>query len=252
MAYADDLAILHSTGDWQTLEGTLTQDMKALSSYHQKWKLKLSVNKTVTAAFHLHNREARRELTINVEGRALPFSTTPTYLGVKLDSLSRFANTLSHSEKKMTTRVGLLRRLAGSSWGTAAITLRTATLALLHSAAEYCAHVWRRSAHTRLIDRPINDALRLVTGCLRLAQIDDLYVLAGIQASELRRKRATLSLARRAQDPKHILHEKLLSPPCGGHRQLKSRRPFVPAALDLLNDTDVLCASSAGNWADRK
>ena len=77
-AYADDLAILHSTGDWQTLEGTLTQHMKTLSSYLQKWKLKLSVNKTVTAAFHLYNREARRELTINVEGRALPFSTTPT------------------------------------------------------------------------------------------------------------------------------------------------------------------------------
>ena len=52
-AYTDDLAILHSTGDWQTLEGTLTQYIKTLSSYLQKWKLKLSVNKTVTAAFPL-------------------------------------------------------------------------------------------------------------------------------------------------------------------------------------------------------
>ena len=77
-AYADDLAIFHSTGDWQTLEGTLTLDMKTLSSYLQKWKLKFSVNKTVTAAFHLYNKEAQRELTINVEGRALPFSTTPS------------------------------------------------------------------------------------------------------------------------------------------------------------------------------
>ena len=141
-AYADDMAILHSTGDWQTLKGTLTQDMKTLSSYLQKWKLKLSVKKTVTAVFHRYNREARRELTINVEGRALPFSTTPTYLGVKLDRALTFRQHLESLRKKLTTRVGLLRRLAGSSWGAGAITLRTATLALVHSTAEHCAPVW--------------------------------------------------------------------------------------------------------------
>ena len=206
-AYADDMAILHSTGDWQTLKGTLTQDMKTLSSYLQKWKRKLIVNKTVTAAFHRYNREARRELTINVEGRALPFSTTPTYLGVKLDRALTFRLHLESLRKKLTTRVGLLRRLAESSWGAGAIALRTATLALVHSTAEHCAPVWCRSAHTRLIDRPVNDALRLVTECLRPTPTDDLYALADIQPSELRRKRATLSLARRAQDPKHMFHE---------------------------------------------
>ena len=34
--YADDLAIMHSAEDWQSLEGTLTQHMGALSSYLQK------------------------------------------------------------------------------------------------------------------------------------------------------------------------------------------------------------------------
>ena len=43
--YADDLAIMHSAEDWQSLEGTLTQDMANLSSYLQKWKLKLSTTK---------------------------------------------------------------------------------------------------------------------------------------------------------------------------------------------------------------
>ena len=226
--------------------------MKTLSSYLHKWKLKLSVNKTVTATFHLYNRETRRELTINVEGLALPFSTTPTYLDVKLDRTLTFRQHLESLRKKLTTRVGFLRRLAGSSWGAGAITLRTATLALVYSTAEFCAPVWCRSPHTRLIDRPINDALRLVTGCLRPTPTDDLYALAGIQPSELRRKGATLSLARRAQDPKHMLHERLLSPPYGGHLQLKSRRPFVPAALDLLNDADALSTSAAGSWADHK
>ena len=123
---------------------------------------------------------------------------------------------------------------------------------MVHSTAEYCAPVRCRSAHTRLIDRPINDALRLVTGCLRPTPTDDLYALAAIQPSELRRKRATLSLARRAQDPKHMLHERLLSPPYGGHRQLKSGSTFVPATLHLLNDADALSTSAADSWADHK
>jgi len=59
-----------------------------------------------------------------------------------------------------------MRRLAGSGWGAKATTLRTATLA--HSTAEYCAPVWYCSDYTHFIDSAINDALRIVTGCLRL------------------------------------------------------------------------------------
>jgi len=36
-AYTDDLAIMHSAPKWQTLEGTLNQDMETLSIYLRKW-----------------------------------------------------------------------------------------------------------------------------------------------------------------------------------------------------------------------
>ena len=62
-AYADDLTLLHSSGNWKDLEETLSQDMSTLSSYLQTWRLKLNT-KTVTAAFHLNNREAKRELKV--------------------------------------------------------------------------------------------------------------------------------------------------------------------------------------------
>ena len=70
-AYADDLALLHSSGNWKDLEGTLSQDMSTLSAYLQTWRLKLSHTKTVTAAFHLNNREAKRELKVYNNGRPL-------------------------------------------------------------------------------------------------------------------------------------------------------------------------------------
>ena len=143
--------------------------------------------------------------------------------------------------KKLTTRVTLIRRLAGSGWGDGAKTLRTAALSLVCSAAEYCAPVWCRSAHTRLIDSVLNDALHIVTGCLRLTPTDYLPVLAGIQPAELRRLGATLFLAYRGSlDPSHILYELLAGSPDGYRERLKSRRPFVPAAQKLLQDLTEL------------
>ena len=93
-AYADDLALLHSSGNWKDLEGTLNQDMSTLSAYLQTWRLKLSHTKTVTAAFHLNNREAKRELKVYKNVRLLPFCPTPTYLGVKLNRSLTFRHHL--------------------------------------------------------------------------------------------------------------------------------------------------------------
>ena len=157
-AYADDLALLHSSGNWKDWEGTLNQDMSTLLAYFHTWRLKLSHTKTVTAAFHLNNGEAKRELKVYNNGRILPFCPTPTYLEVKLDRSLTFRHNLVALRKKLSTRVTLLRRLMGSGWGAGAKPLRIATLSLVHSTAEYCAPVWCCSAHTRLIDNVLNDA----------------------------------------------------------------------------------------------
>ena len=236
-AYADDLVLLHFSGNWKDLEGTLSQDMSTLSAYLQTWKLKLSHTKTVTAAFHLNNREARRELKVYNNGRLLPFCPTPTYLGVKLDRSLVFRHHLVALHKKLSSRVTLLRRLEGLGWVAGAKTLRTATLSLVYSAAEYCAPVWSPSAHSRLIDSVLNDAFRIVTGCLRPTSTDHLPVLSGIQPAELRRMGATLSLTHRGfLDPDHILHGLLSGSSDIRQVRLRSRRPFVAAARNLLDN----------------
>ena len=104
-AYADDLALLHSSENRKDLEGTLSQDMSTLSVYLQTWRLKLSHTKTVTAAFHLNNREAKRELKVYSNNRLLLFCPTPTYLGVKLDRSLMFCHHLLGMCKKLSSRV---------------------------------------------------------------------------------------------------------------------------------------------------
>ena len=181
--------------------------MFTLSAYLQTWRLKLSHSKTVTAAFHLNNREAKRELKVYNKNRVLPFCSTPTYFGVKLVRSLTFCHHLVALRKKFSSRVTLLRQLVRSGWGAGAKTLRIATLSPVYSTAEYCAPVWCRSAHTRLIDSILNDAMRIVIGCLRPTLTDHLSVLLGIQSAELCRMGASLSLAHRGSlDPDHILY----------------------------------------------
>jgi len=182
--------------------------MASAPEYLQTWKLKFSATKTMSAIFHLNNEEAKPELKVNHNNETLPFCSEPKYLEVTLDRSLTYCRHLESLLKKLTSSVALLTRLAGSGWGVGATTLRTATLTLVHSTAEYCAPVWCRSAHTRLIDRAINDALRIVTGCLRPTPVDNLIV-AGIQPVELHRKGATLSLAHRAMELGHLLHSAL-------------------------------------------
>ena len=140
----------------------------------------------------------------------------------------------------------------GSGWGAGAKTLCIATLSLVYSIAEYCVPVWHRSAHTRLIDSVLNGALHIVTGCLRPTPTDHLPVLSGIQPAELRCMGATLPLVYCGSlDPDHILYV-LSSGSSDTHQvRLRSRRLFVPAARNLLDNLARLgiCTSE---WTNHK
>ena len=108
-AYTDNLALLHSSGNWKDLEGTLSQDMSTLSAYLQTWRLKLSHTKTVTEAFHLNNQEAKHDLKVYNNGRLLLFCLTSIYFDVKLDRSLTFHDHLVALWKKLSSCITLLR-----------------------------------------------------------------------------------------------------------------------------------------------
>ena len=137
-AYADDLAITHSDGDWQAVERAQTKDMATVGEYLQTWKLKLSTMAKVSAAFILNYKETKRELKVKYSNETLPFCSEPKYLGVTLDRSFTYRPHLKSLCKKLTSRVALMRRLAGSGWGAGTKSRRTAALALVHSTRENC------------------------------------------------------------------------------------------------------------------
>ena len=225
--------------------------MSTLSAYFQTWKLKLSHTKTVTAAFYLNNREAKRELKVYNNGRLLPFCPTPTYVGVKLDRSLTFRHHLVALRKKLSSRITLLRRLVSSGWGAGAKTLRIATLFLVYSTAEYYAPVWCRSAYTRH-RQCLERRLAHSHWSLHPTPTDHLSVLSGIQPAELRRMGATLSLAHRGSlDPNHTLYGLLSGSSDTRQVRLRSRCPFVPGARNLLDNLARL-GIRASEWTNHK
>ena len=89
---------------------------------------------------------------------------------------------------KVATRNNLLKKLANSKWGTNARTIRTTALALCYSTAEYAAPVWAKSSHANKLNPVLNQECRSITGCLKLTNVEDLYLIVGIAPPYIREK----------------------------------------------------------------
>ena len=149
----------------------------------------LSQSKTVTAAFHLNIQVAKHEL--NVCNFVQPY----LFCG----KTGQIAHVLSPS-RGIAQKIMLAGHNAEATCSLrmefGAKTLRSSFLSLVYSTAEYCAPVWCRTSHTRLINSLLNDALRIVTGCLHPTTDHQPYFQASSQLSFAEKKRhsATLDL----------------------------------------------------------
>ena len=119
-------------------------------------------------------------------------------------------------DRTLTSRLGFLKRLAGSSCGADATVVRTATLALVVSRLST-----KRLFGVAVIILAINNALHVVTRSLCPTPTNKLFILAVIKPTEIRGQKTVLSLARCSQEPQHFLYERLLSSFGGQLRQLK-------------------------------
>ena len=208
--------------------------MTILVDYLRKWRLQLSIGKTVSVAYHLNNRDAKRELDVFVDNKRLVFQQAPKYLGVRLDRMLNFKQNLEKVAGKVTSRGSRIRRLAGTNWGASAKTLRISTQAMIFPAAEYCAPFWSRSPHLKKVDVAINSSLRTICGCIKPTPVFQLPVLAGIAPAGLRRKAATLALARKAvKHDWYILHDTTKNEVTP--RRLNSRVPYNKEAHEMIS-----------------
>ena len=186
--YADDLCIAsQELSDFNNIEASLTSALSTMTTYYDTNQLRANPSKTQVCAFHLRNREAKRELNLVWNGIRLSNTTTPVYLGIHLH---RTLCSKTHIEKiKMEVNAinNIIRKLANSKWGCKATTLRPSCLALCYSAAEYACPEWARSTHAHKLNPALHDCYRIISGCLKPTNLDSVHILAGIAPPHIRR-----------------------------------------------------------------
>ena len=119
-----------------------------MTTYYDTNQLRANPSKSQVCAFHLRNREAKRELNVVWNGTRLSNTTTPVYLGIHLDRTLCYKTHIEKTKMKVNARNNIIRKLANSKWGCNASTLRPSCLALCYSAAEYACPVWPPGPHT--------------------------------------------------------------------------------------------------------
>ena len=115
--------------------------------------------------------------------------------------------------------------MANSKWGgTIASTIRTTTLALCYSVAEYAAPIWARSHHAHVLDSELNTVCRAIAGCLKPTNVEDLYLLAGIAPPDIRRDVCDRVVEKTKQEW-NVAHSQYSQTPI--ESRLKSRSCFL-------------------------
>ncbi|KAL1456072.1 hypothetical protein WDU94_000826 [Cyamophila willieti] len=133
---------------------------------------------------------------------------------------------------------GPYKKLCGTTWGSSTSVLRISALALVYSAAEYCAPVWINSVHTNLVDVQLNNTMRIITGAIRPTPVHWLPVLSHIPPPHLKRKAHLLREYNKLKENRDLpIHTDTNDTKI---TRLKSRNPPLVTADSLLeNDFDV-------------
>ena len=114
--YADDLCITSQGNDFNNIEASLTSALSTMTTYYDTNQLRANTSKTHVCAFHLRNREAKRELNVVWSGTGLSNTTTPVYLGIHLDRTLCYKTHIEKTNMKVNARNNIIRKLANSKW----------------------------------------------------------------------------------------------------------------------------------------
>ena len=181
-SYADDVTIADSHPDTSlnvsTLADRLSGALAPISDWAASNKLTIAPTKSSITLFTPWSKQLPSHPQVSINGNTLPLEKNPKILGVTLDPLFTFGPHIKNLTARCSTRLNIIKALAGSSWGHQKETLLLTYQSLIKPIITYAAPIWHpHSSPTNLKSLQIiqNKALRAITGSLMMSDISHLH-----------------------------------------------------------------------------
>jgi hypothetical protein len=241
LLYADDFVFWTEAGKRRVEEKTeqiLNKALATLEEWCDRNNTKINTSKTALQSFSLAHKTIHPML--NYKGAAISKSNEFKYLGVTFDNKLNWKIHVVKVASRVSKRINVLKRLAGSKWGCARSTLNLTYQKYILPVITYsCESLISAQTHTlQSLERAQNQALRPITGAVKSTAIDALLLASGNKPiQELIKEKAVL------------LHEKLLRFPGDQYwkthgikpRNLKTQNGFIQKVTEIMTRLEIKC-----------
>ncbi len=135
--FADDLSAWHRSRHLKMIEKKLQEYLDNIAQWLSRWRLQLSVEKTVFLLFNKAGKNLKNEINLFYNLDPIEHEKHPKFLGVVMDPGLSFCQHANYIKERAETRMNMLRSLRGRSWGTNIELLLTTYKALIRSLIDY-------------------------------------------------------------------------------------------------------------------
>lgn len=253
--YADDMAIWCTEEYISTARYRIQEALTKIESWTKKWLIKINETKTTHTIFSLSTKN--QKVTLELDGHPLPVEDNPTYLGVKFDRRLTWKPQIERAEIRAKKRLGLMKKLAGTTWGADTRTLKSLYVGRVRPVLEYGMAAWSTAAKSNLgkVNRIQNQATRIITGAMKSTPIQQLETITGLESLESRQDTKLLTQAAKFKRlPDHPMSTRILQPAKGRLKRTSfiQQSKMLEKTLDISNQTpqQLRCFTELPPWGN--
>ena len=186
--YADDIKLWLTGDDLLEVAAKLQESIDQLSEWCEANDLVISASKSATMVFT--RRKFQRIPYLTIDNVDIKLKSKHTYLGLTLDApLLNWKEHIQYLTVSCTSRLNIMKSLAGTSWGCSRRTLQTFYIAYIRSKINYGSAVYSSASQSLLKKISIiqSHAARIITGAWRSTPIPALNCELGLLPIQLHR-----------------------------------------------------------------
>ena len=241
-SYADDFTDSISGPTIPPSAETLSAHAESVFAWAEEKGLSISAPKSTITLFTSDRHQSHTHPQVTLNNSPLPLERNPRILGVTFDPHFTFTPHITSLISRATSRLNILKALAGTNWGQHKETIIITYKSLIRSLFTYATPIWFPNTNPTILRRLQtiqNSALRIATGCVKMSAIDHLHAETQVLPVESHLSLLCSQFLARALQPNHPSHLTVTSPsgPRNKKHTLQSR--FLPDVDPYLVDGTI-------------